>query len=301
MNFLHYLLVASSCFIVGTSDDYCVFTPVSSDAYSSGAAVAAASVTYPRRTGQAVDVVLTAHAALAWDWDTGEELYALYPEAQRPIASLSKMLTVLTARQSVEPTQEVTITQEAIAMQNLGANIRLPLGEHVQADQLYKAALIPSANDAAVALAVAAAGSEKHFVAKANAYARVIGLTHTLLSNATGLHGGDQYSTAHDVKRMLQLVYQDPFLQPYLAAERGLLVTQEGSRRSYQSTNKLLASYLPILAGKTGYTAQAGQNLAIVTYGPDQHMIGVVVLGSEDRFQDTKVLVEWIHRNYTWK
>ena len=79
-----------------------------------------------------------------------------------------------------------------------------------------------------------------------------------------------------------------------------MLRTREGSVRSYASTNKLLGTYFPVLAAKTGYTPAAGQNLIVMTHGEAGQRIGAVVLGSSDRFQDMKTLVEWIQRNYTW-
>ncbi len=123
----------------------------------------------------------------------------------------------------------------------------------------------------------------------------------TKLANATGFSGGEQFSTARDVMRMLAVAYEDSVLRPYLSEKKGTVRTVEGTKRSFTSTNKLLGTYMPILAAKTGYTREAGENLVVITEGENGEQIGAVLLGSENRFHDMKVLVEWIWRNYTWE
>jgi D-alanyl-D-alanine carboxypeptidase (penicillin-binding protein 5/6) len=295
MNLLANFLLLAGCLVVSQEEVPCLQE------------VQARSQVESARTPQLVfdeastEVLVTAEAALVWDRATGQLLYEREAETKRPVASLSKLLTLVVARQLVMPEEVVLITAEAVAMQSKGANIKLPLGEQVTARQLFEAALVPSANDAAVALAVAASGSEEAFVEIANAQAKVLGLSATQLSNATGLSGGEQFSTAQDIRRLLEVAYADNLLRPSLRAVKGVLITQQGNRRPYVSTNKLLGTYLPILAAKTGYTVESGQNLAVFTVGPAEREIGVVVLGSEDRFQDSKVLVEWVKRHYTWE
>lgn len=268
--------------------------------YQADAELTSAVVREPQHTGASFDVVLTAQAALVWDINTGAVLYEKNSHQRRPVASLSKLLSVLTVKDMLPLSKIVEIPSEAGVAQRKGANIKLPVGQHATVQDLLAASLIPSANDAAVTLAVATAGSEEAFVALANSHAEALELTDTKLANATGLSGGDQYSTARDIMRALLLIYEDPQLRSYLSAQAGTLHTTEGAARAYKTTDKLLGTYLPILAAKTGYTVEAGQNLAIITQDKAGHTIGAVVLGSDDRFQDMKVLVEWIWRNYTW-
>ncbi|MGH9858270.1 MAG: D-alanyl-D-alanine carboxypeptidase family protein, partial [Acidobacteriota bacterium] len=185
-------------------------------------------------------------------------------------------------------------------VQRRGAHIRLPVGEHASVAELLAASMIASANDAMVTLTIAASGSEEAFVAAANQKAQSLGASHTHLANATGLSGGTQYSTAENVAVLLQKAYNDPLLHPFLSQSSGVLTTLEGTTRQYKTTNDLLASYVPIEAGKTGFTYEAGENLAIITQSESGHLIGAVVLGSEHRFQDMKALMDWIERNYTF-
>ena len=254
----------------------------------------------PILTGDSLGVLLTAESALAWDIDTGTILYEKNSTQERPIASLSKLLSVLAVRENLAPGQEVVISKDVLRPQRLGANIKLPVDETTTVRELLEASLVASANDAIVALAVATSGTEEDFVAYANNYAPSIGVTHTVLSNATGLSGGIQHSTAQDVRRLLTLVYEDSLLGDFIAEEKGVLTTKEGHIREYDTTNKLLGTYMPILGAKTGYTVEAKENLALITRDDAGHRIGTVILGSDDRFQDSKALVQWIWENYTF-
>lgn len=254
----------------------------------------------PVFTGEALGVELTAAAALVWDLESGNVLYEKAADERRPIASLTKLLSGLTVRHHLPVTDLVEITPAVVLTQRRGVHVRLPAGEHVLVRDLLSAGLVASANDAMTALAVAVAGSEEDFAQLALAYAARLGLTDTKVSNATGLTDGEQYSTARDVRRMFEAAYRDELLRSFLRSPAGILVTREGSRRRYTSTNELLDTYLPVLAAKTGYTEEAGENLVMMTAGERGQRVGAVVLGSQNRFQDMKVLVGWIWRNYRW-
>lgn len=257
-------------------------------------------------TGESTDVVLSAQAALAWDLKTGRILYRKNEAQKRPVASLTKLVAVMAARRALAPEEVVEIPSAVRAAQRTGAHVRLPAGEHITVQQLFESGLIASAADSMVTLAVAAKGSEEAFATYANQVAEQVGLTSTRLANATGLSSAaehPQYSTAEDLRVVLETVYSDPLLAPLLAQRQGTLVTVEGTKRAYRTTNKLLGSYLPVLAGKTGYTTEAGGNFALITEGNHGQKIGIIILGSEDRedrFHNAQVLLEWLNRNYTW-
>lgn len=126
--------------------------------------VAGVHTPIPKFTGTALDVVLSAQAALVWDMQTGTILYEKNADTHRPVASLSKLATVITVRSMLPRSQTVEIPSEVRTAQRLGANIKLPVGQHTTVDDLLSASLIASANDAAVSLAIAASGSEEAFV-----------------------------------------------------------------------------------------------------------------------------------------
>ncbi len=262
----------------------------------------APTTTIPKKTGESIDVALTADSALVWDVATGTILYDKSSNKERPVASINKLLSSLVVRELLPKTSTVVeIPPEVQKIQSQGVHVKLPVGQHASVKELLEASLVPSANDAMVTLAIAAKGSESAFVQYANEYAARKGLFHTKLANSTGLQGGEQHSTAQDVMKMLTLAYEDPVLRPYLSQQKGQLVTEEGVVREFISTDELIGTYLTILAGKTGYTLGAKENLAIITLGRDGQKIGAVVLGSDNRFHDMKTVVEWVVRNYTWQ
>ncbi|MEK7557007.1 MAG: hypothetical protein AAB538_03455 [Patescibacteria group bacterium] len=163
-----------------------------------------------RLTGEALDVVLTAQAALVWDMETGDVLYEKNADLRRPVASITKLASLIVLRDRLPLEATVAIPPEAARAQRQGAHIKLPIGQHARVRDLIAASLIPSANDAMVSLAVAASGSETLFVEEANRALPNLGLVNTKLSNSTGLSGGDQYSTARDVRLMLTRLMADP-------------------------------------------------------------------------------------------
>lgn len=293
MSITELILLAASCAVFGQAPSCWQTAPPASE-------VAGTRVAAPQLTGEALDVVLTSEAALVWDVASGAVLYEKNADEQRPIASISKLFTALLVRDNLDLDAVVPVPAEVLGAQRAGVDVALPVGDTVRVEPLLKAGLVASANDAMVALAAGIAGDEASFVEQANREASRYGLLNTQMANATGLSGGMQFSTARDVKTMLSRAYADETLRQYLSAPDGDLVTESGIRRHYVSTNQLLKTYVPIVAAKTGYTVQAKENLAIVTEGASGQRIGAIILGSDDRFQDMKVLVEWVWRNYTW-
>lgn len=290
MNLLTLIATATACVFLGRTDEACILS----------SPTATQAVEGPHFTGTSLDVVISADSYLVWDIGSGELLKSYQADQRRPVASLSKLATVLVVKSLLPPGTVVEIPSDALRAQRLGANVKLPVGEHAYVSELLAASLIPSANDAAVTLAVAAKGSEEEFAQYVNESLATQGILNTHVVNATGLQSGEQYSTALDIKNLFMKVYMDPLMGPYLSQQQGIITTTEGTIRSYVTTNKLLGSYMPVLAAKTGYTTEAKENLALITRGSTGQRLGVVILGSDDRFQDMKALVEWVWRNYTW-
>lgn len=299
MTFLDLLAITVSCVAIQSPASSCVPNALAAPTGEVAGSIASL-VPEPVFLDQAVDVELTARSALVWDLASGKNLYEKNVNEKRPVASLSKLLAALAIREVLPLDMLIKIPPDVRQAQQKGADIGLPVGHHASVRDLLAASLIPSANDAAVALATAAKGSEEVFVTFANDFAQRQGLHNTLLANATGLAGGNQHSTAYDMKEIMIMTFTDPVLRPYLSQERGVLLTQEGKSLSYRTTNELSGTYLPILAAKTGFTYQAGENLVLITHDQTGNRIGAVILGSGARFQDMKALVEWIWQNYEW-
>lgn len=239
---------------------------------------------------------LGAASILAIDVQSGRELYSQNPDARRPIASITKLITALTIRQDHQLSEEVTV-------RNLPAylpeEVRLNLvnGQKFKLEDLLRAALIPSANDAADVLAIHSSGSIEGFAQKMNAYMRKWGINDTNFVTANGL--ADNYSTARSLAKLVKLALHDPFISQ--TVRQGQATIRDASGQSYVlvSTNRLLADSR-FEGLKTGYTPSAGQSFLGLA-NIEGHSVATVVLGSPDRFTETVTLAGWIERSYQWQ
>src|SRR5206468_701359 len=138
---------------------------------------------------------LTAAGAILEDFDTGKVLFSKSPDRRRPIASLTKIMTAFVVLSSAHLDDVVVVPPEAVSQ--IGSNIGLRTGERLTVRDLLYGMLLPSANDAAVALARFAGGTVDAFVQRMNATASGMGLRDSHFASATGLDNSG-YSTARD-------------------------------------------------------------------------------------------------------
>ena len=137
-------------------------------------------------------------AGILFDLDSGRVLWQRSPLKRLRIASLTKMMTALLVVDSTRPREPVLITREAVEMPGEALGV-LPLHHHVPVETLLYALLLPSANDAAVALSVHVAGSVKAFVARMNAEAARLGMSCTRFSSPSGYYNAHNYSCPADL------------------------------------------------------------------------------------------------------
>ena len=199
-------------------------------------------------------------------------------------------MTVLVALDHLTLDQVVTVPRAATKVGE--ASIDLRPGERITVRELVEASLVPSANDAATALALAASGgSLRRFVSWMNAEAAVLGLDDTHFVNPHGLDAVGHVSSARDVVTLLRAALEQPVIRRYLATRAAEL---EG-HGEVETTDDLLARYGPLVAGKTGHTDGAGwSEVALARRGP----ITVVasVLGEptrQRRNDDLESLLAW--------
>ena len=182
----------------------------------------------------------------------GDVLLQRAADEKVPIASITKLMTVLVTREHTKLDDVVTVERQAAEVGESSAN--LEAGQHFAVRELIEAALIQSANDAAVALAQHVGhGSVAAFVAMMNAKARALGLTHTHFENPDGLDAAGHYSSARDVTRLAQTVMRDPFVRS-VVRKRVAHITG----RTLHTWNDLLATFPGLIGVKTGHTSAAG-------------------------------------------
>lgn len=243
------------------------------------------------------DVVLSAKAAIVYDLTTGEVLYEKNAEAQLPLASLTKLLTLYAAANALTDTAPVAMTAKAIATKGENGFIE---GEVFTFEDAARMALVASSNDAAEAITEAAAkiGNAANGTSLLASAASAIGLTQTYALNGTGLDENGEisggYGSAHDMALLAEALLKrvpgimrasiDPFI-----TVRSL----SGNSYTLKNTNPEVSHIPGLMLSKTGYTDLAGGNLAVVFDAGIGHPVAVVVLGStkEERFTDVDRLV----------
>jgi serine-type D-Ala-D-Ala carboxypeptidase (penicillin-binding protein 5/6) len=221
-------------------------------------------------------------SGLLFDLDTGRVLWRRDPTRVLPIASLTKMMTALVVAHRVAPGKRVLITEQALAYTGSGVGV-LPRGRWIPVKTMLYGLLLPSGNDAAIALAQRAAGTVSRFVALMNARARAMGLVCTRFSTPSGILDRGNHSCAGDLAAMARAVLREPRLVPIVSSRKAVFrFPIKGHKLYLYNNNPLLREgYHGTTGVKTGYTNAAGRCLvATARRGPIR--LGVVLLHSPD-------------------
>ena len=222
---------------------------------------------------------------------TGRLLWSRRPGELMPIASLTKMMTALVVVSHTRPRDTAVITREAVHFSGSGVG-ELPRGKRVSVVALLYGLLLPSGNDAAIALAQHVAGSTRHFVALMNDRAQQMGLTCTHFSNVSGVVDRDNYSCTKDLAAMARAVLEQPRLSRIVASRSAELPFPiKGGKLFLYNNNPLLLSRYPGADGvKTGYTEASGQCL-VASARRRGTWLGVVLLHSGDAADQAQQLL----------
>lgn len=242
------------------------------------------------------DVPLEAMAAIVYDLATGETLYAKNADAQLPLASLTKLLTVYAALAKLSPDTPITIPSSVSFVE--GART-FSVGQTFALSDLARLTLTASLNDGSVAIASATAERESRSVNQMLAgAASALNLSQTYALNGSGLDmnaaisGG--YGSARDLAILAgAIVERAPIIAAATTQSVAQAVSTGGKLFSVKNTDPIIGSVQRLLLSKTGYTDLAGGNLALVFDAGINHPIAVVVLGSslKERFTDGVALV----------
>ena len=252
-----------------------------------GIAVAAAAVPRPAQALTAEE--LPAPSAVLMEASTGKVLFEKNAHEQRACASVTKVMALLLVMEALDAgtiqlTDIVAASDHAASMG--GSDIWLEPGEEMSVDDLLKATVIMSANDAAVALAEHVSGSEDAFVEKMNERAAELGMTETVFLNCCGLDEDGHVTTAYDVALMSRALIQHEEIFRYSQTWMDEL---RGGKTQLVNTNKLLKSYSGITGLKTGSCMAA-------TAERDGMSLVSVVLGcstTEERFSSAAALLDY--------
>ena len=252
-------------------------------------AVQTLTVTPPQLT-------LPCRAAILIDQTSGAVLYEMNADQTMPIASITKVMTLLLTFEAVHAgrlTMDTAVPVSEHAYHMGGSQIWLEPGEQFTLDEMLKAICVSSANDAAVAVAELVGGSEPAFVQQMNARAAELGMEHTTFRNACGLDTEGHLSTARDVAIMSRTILNTC---PEVLHYTGIWTdTLRGGATQLVNTNKLLKRYNGITGLKTGTTSGAGVCISASATRDGLDLIAVVLgsLSSSERFTAATTLLDY--------
>ena len=246
---------------------------------------------------------LNCGAALLVECESGQILFEMNADVHRPVASVTKVMTILLTLEAIEQNrialdQQCTISESAAGMG--GSQVLLDVGEVQTVDVLLKSMIVGSANDASVALAELMYGSQELCVDQMNARAAELGMAHTHFVNCTGLPAEGQHTTARDVARMTMAMLRHELYFHYSGVWLDEVDHGDGRVTQLTNTNKLIRLYDGCDGGKTGSTDEALYCIAATARRGDMRLIAVVLgapSGSE-RFDLAAKMFDYGFANY---
>lgn len=241
---------------------------------------------------------LTAESALVIDASSSAILFSKEAELSLPPASTTKLMTALVSREeyALDALAEISL----LSVSQPGASVGLLPGEKITVSELLKGILIPSGNDAAHALMMLDESGDTGFLRKMNAKAREFGLQQSFFTNPIGFDDQYQRTSARDLAILAREVMKDPVLKNIVKMKQTTLTDERGfTSHVVLNTNQLLQTNPYIRGIKTGTTPDAGEVLVTEFFKDGRHFIAVV-MGSKDRYTDTKLLLNGVLNQYRW-
>lgn len=250
--------------------------------------------------GQTLDI--NAKSVILMEPNTGRILYEANSDEKLAPASITKIMPLLLVMEALERkdiTLETVVTASEHACSMGGSQIWLEPGETMTVDELLKAAVIASANDACVALGELLAGSEEGFVALMNERAKELGMNNTTFVNCTGLDADGHLTSAHDVAIMSCELIKHDLIKQYSTVWMDSL---RDGQSELVNTNKLVRFYEGTTGLKTGTTGIAKYCLSATAERNGLELCAVVMAGqtSDDRFGGAKKLLDYGFANYSF-
>lgn len=246
----------------------------------------------------------SAGSVFAQDLESGVVLFEKNADQKLFPASTTKMLTAITAMEYYKPEDVVKVTGIKVA----GQKMNLVEGEEIKVSDLISGLLIYSANDAAEALAsnYCSVGLPKVcgrevFIEAMNLKAKEFNLNNSNFANPTGLDSLGHYSTSRDMVRIAIELMKNPELKTAVSTKEETVSSLDGKFvHKLVNLNELVGEVEGVLGVKTGWTEAAKENLVTYIERGDRKVV-IAILGSDDRFGETKKLIDYIFDNYEWK
>ncbi len=273
---------------------------VSSECDISDVEVPGSEVTETSAVGTVLEI--KAKSAVLLEPDTGKILYEQNADEKLPPASITKIMSLLLVMEAMDRGEfnlETVVTASDHACSMGGSQIWLEPGEAMTVDDLLKATVIASANDACTALGELVAGSEEGFVALMNERAKELGMNSTTFKNCTGLDAEGHITTAGDVAIMSGELIKHERIKNYSTV---WMDTLRDGKSELVNTNKLVRFYKGTTGLKTGTTSIAKYCLSATAERDGLSLVAVIMAGdtSSDRFEGAKKLLDYGFANYSF-
>jgi serine-type D-Ala-D-Ala carboxypeptidase (penicillin-binding protein 5/6) len=232
-----------------------------------------------------------AHSILLKELNSGRVLYEHDSGKRLSPASLTKIMSALVILEHGKLDDLVTVSPAAARAHK--THLRLKAGQVFKLDDLLKAMLIVSANDACLAAVEHVGGDEMQFVTLMNAKAATLGLRNTHFSNGCGFDGPDHYSTAEDLAALSVIALEQPIFRNLVKEERAMITPVNGNRAYMLHTTNRLLGRIPGVEGiKTGFTSKAGRCL-IAKVSQNGSDLLLVILNSNRRWNTATSLITY--------
>ncbi len=242
---------------------------------------------FPEISGQSLIIV---------DKDSQKVLYEKNSNLRFPPASTTKIMTALVALDYFRADDILTVKRGKVE----GSVLGLKPGEQLRFEDLLYAMMLPSANDATVAIADNYPGGEVAFVGKMNQKAQELNLTNTHYADPVGLLDDVDYSSANDLARLASIALNNKEFAKVVSTKNKSIANLSGKIYPLSNLNILLD--LPGVNGvKTGFTERAGEVLVTSQNVDGKHDLIFVVMQSRDRFGDTESLINYLTGNITFQ
>lgn len=245
---------------------------------------------------QSAPPATAAHALALLDATSGHFLTLSNADERRPMASTTKIMTALVILENCTLGDTVTVPREAVGVE--GSSIYLFENEEITVETLLYALLLSSANDAATALAIHAAGSVAEFAALMNEKAAAMGLTNTHFTNPHGLYDENHYTTARELALLTAAALSDKTFAEIVSTKR-YTAPQNGTdaTRLFLNHNRLLRTYEGAVGVKTGFTKKSGRCLVSAATREGLTLIAVTLDDGND-WRDHAALFDWGFSEY---
>ncbi|MEI8096814.1 MAG: serine hydrolase [Candidatus Moraniibacteriota bacterium] len=261
--------------------------------------------------------IVSAHASVILDVDSGKVLYSQNPDVERQIASLTKLFTATIVMERIKNLDElVTIDEEAVYAEGTRVGCprsgfcngeRLKIGEKLTVRDLLKAALMNSANDSAIALGKHIGKTQDGFADIMNTRAEELGLSHSHFCTPSGLEPDGRetecYSSALDVAKIAAHALEFPQIWEIMRQEKQFITSSDGKyTHEIFNTDQLLGQLPNLIGTKTGFTPLAGYSLLAVASDPSQtHRVVAVLLDDPYRWQNIQSMFGWSFQAIAWR